>query len=69
MIMKPQVITKDLRAELKNAIQNELKQVPELLKELDTKERLNVICKLLPYVLPRVEQVSFSLGEPTDWSL
>lgn len=67
--MKKEILTKNLRTELKETVQNEIKQIPELLKELDTKERLNVLCKLLPYVLPRVEQVSFSLGEPTDWSL
>ncbi|NLK81386.1 MAG: hypothetical protein GX277_04190 [Bacteroidales bacterium] len=67
--MGKQILTKNLRTELKETVQNEIKQIPELLKELDTKERLNVLCKLLPYVLPRVESVNFSLGEPTDWSL
>lgn len=67
--MKNEILTKNLRTQLKEMLQDEIKGIPELLKELDTKERLNVLCRLLPYVLPRVESVNFSLGEPTDWSL
>ena len=69
MNTKEQVLTKNLRTQLKEMLQDEIKEIPKLLKELDTKERLNVLCRLLPYVLPRVESVNFSLGEPTDWSL
>jgi hypothetical protein len=69
MKTKEQILTKDLRAELKTIMQKELKQLPELLKELDTKERLNVLCKLLPFILPRVEQIRHDNNEPTDWSL
>ena len=33
------------------------KGIPELIKELETRERLNVLCRLSPYVLPPVESV------------
>lgn len=57
-------LTNNLRNTLKELIQNEMAQLPETLKQLDTKERLNVMCKLMPYVLPRTESVKHTFGEP-----
>ena len=66
---KPQVeynkpMTGNIRDTLKETIQNELKLLPETLKELDHVQRLNIICKLIPFVLPKVESVTHELGEP-----
>ena len=57
-------LTGDIRDTLKELIQKELEQLPETLKELDPVQRLNILCKLMPYVLPKVESVTHTLGEP-----
>lgn len=52
-------------------MQKELEQLPETLKELDPVQRLNILCKLMLYVLPKTESVKHTLGEPElpkkDW--
>jgi hypothetical protein len=54
----------NIRDTLKDLIQKELEQLPETLKELDPLQRLNILCKLMPYVLPKTESVKHTLGEP-----
>lgn len=58
---KPQ--SGNIRETLKGTIQKELEQLPETLKGLDPAQRLNVICKLIPYVLPKVESIDLSYEE------
>jgi hypothetical protein len=62
-------LTADLRAVLKAIIQNELNNLPELLENLEPVERLNFICKLLGYVLPKVVSVNARDGEPFVFNL
>ena len=73
---KPQVeynkpLTGNIRDTLKELMQKELEQIPDTLKELDPVQRLNILCKLMPYVLPKTESVKHTLGEPElpkkDW--
>ena len=54
----------NIRETLKEMMQKELEQLPETLKELDPVQRLNILCKLMPYVLPKTESVKHTLGEP-----
>ena len=56
--------TGDLRRLLKDTIRKEMERLPEYLQSLETKDRLNIICKLMPFALPKVESVHFSEGEP-----
>ena len=58
------ILTNELRYHLKNVIQKELSQLSEQLEALDPKERLNVLCKLMPYVFPKVDAVHLREGEP-----
>jgi hypothetical protein len=44
-------------------MQKEIEQLPETLKELDPLQRLNILYKLIPYVLPKVESVTHTQGE------
>jgi len=37
------------------------------LDELETKDRLELLVKLMPYVFPKVQSVSQSLDEPMRW--
>jgi len=66
---KPQVeynkpLTGNIRDTLKVLIQKELEKLPETLNGLEPVQRLNIICKLIPYVLPKVESVTHTQGEP-----
>ena len=63
----PNIITKELRIVLKNFLFEELKNMPDHLEKLDTKERLELIIKLLPYALPKVTNVSHTTNEPIEW--
>ena len=49
------VITKDLRQTLKSILQKEVENLPSRLDDLEPKDRLNVLCKLIPFVLPKSE--------------
>jgi len=59
-----QVLTESLRERLKTVMQKEIERLPETLEALDPKERITVICKLMPFVFPKVESVMMSAGEP-----
>ncbi len=61
--------TKEIRTVLKDVINNELLNIEKLFESLPPKERLEIIVKLIPFVLPKVENVKASFGEPTDWGL
>ena len=48
---------------------NELKNLQDNINELEPKERIELLIKLLPYVMPKVQTVSARDGEPIglDW--
>jgi len=62
-------ITGSIRDNLKVFLQKELEQMPETLKQLEPLQRLNILCKLLPFVLPKVESVTHRLGEPDEFKV
>ena len=45
-------------------LRRDFEQLPETLKELEPLQRLNILCKLIPYVFPKVDSVTHKLGEP-----
>jgi len=49
---------------LKNLIHEELEALQERLDQLNPKERLEVLVKLLPFVLPKVSPTSHTTDEP-----
>jgi hypothetical protein len=63
----PNKMTKELRIVLKNVIAKELENIPENLDKLEPKERMEMIVKLIPYVLPKIETISMDRGEPESW--
>tara|TARA_B100000767_G_scaffold43668_1_gene37703 strand:+ start:143 stop:394 length:252 start_codon:yes stop_codon:yes gene_type:complete len=65
----PNKTTSELRRVLKHMIDDELKNLQDNINELDPKERIELLIKLLPYVMPKVQTVSARDGEPigTDW--
>jgi len=44
-----EILTTDLRETLKAMMQREIEQLPETLKDLEPIQRLNILCKLMPY--------------------
>lgn len=59
--------TLDLRDRLKSIVESELDRLPKLLDGLNDKERLDVILKLMPIVMPKTKSVEHYKGEPSDW--
>ena len=57
----------DLRDRLKTIVEKELDGLSETLDGLTGKERLDVILKLMPLVVPKSKPVHYSEGEP--WSI
>jgi len=66
---KKQVLTLNLRETLKTIMQKEIEMLPETLQEMEPRERLNIVCKLMPYVFPKVDTVNHSSGEPFTFGL
>jgi len=61
-----QVLTMDLREALKIIMQKEIQKLPEYLESLDNIEKLNFICKMMPFILPKTESVKHNAGEPSE---
>ena len=57
-------LTNDLRNVLKSIVERELSTLPETLEALEPAQRVAVVCKLMGYVLPKVEAVRHNQGEP-----
>lgn len=62
----PNRLAGELRAQLKGIVEGELEQLPVYLEKLSEQDRLQVLLKLLPYVLPKVQAVIMEKGEPLD---
>jgi hypothetical protein len=62
-------LTGNIRDTLKEMMQKEIESLPDTLKELEPVQRLNILCKLIPYVLPKVESVTHRLGEPDEYKI
>ena len=59
----PNKLTKEMRDVLKGVVAEELEGLPQRFDELDTKERLELFIKLLPFVLPKTQSISHTKGE------
>lgn len=55
----------DMRATLKDVFTKEIEHLPRYLETLEPKDRLNFICKMVPYVLAKVEAVASTINEKT----
>ena len=65
----PNKTTSELRKTLKHIVDDELQILQDNINELQPKERIDLLIKLLPYVMPKVQTVSARDGEPIglDW--
>ena len=64
----PNRLTKEMRTILKNLLFTELENIEELMDSLDSKQRIELVIKLLPFILPKVETVCHTYNEPVDFS-
>ena len=62
-------MTKELRTILKNVLYNELENIEELLESLEPKERVELVIKLIPFILPKVDRIGHTYNEPFDVGL
>lgn len=60
----PNKLTKELRTVLKNILHQEIELLPEHFSNLETKDRLELVIKLLPFVLPKVNTINHKENEP-----
>ena len=65
----PNKLTKEIRQTLKNALADQMEEIPKLLSELPSEKRLDYLIKLMPYVLPKVEPVAMHKGEPLSYNV
>ena len=53
----PNRVTRELREALKAVISNELDQIDKTLSQMPAKDRLELIIKLLPYCMPKIDSI------------
>lgn len=64
----PNRVTKELREVLKGVIDRELAQITHTLEQLPARERLDVVIKLLPYCMPKIDTINGRYDkDPLDW--
>jgi len=59
----PNLLTKEMREILNCVISKELEMLPETFKKLDAEKRLEVVIKLLPFVLPKMNDIDLSINQ------
>ena len=63
----PNRLTKEVRAVLKDLVFEEISHVKSHLKKLDSRDRIELLIKLLPYVYPKINNANYNLNEPVDF--
>ena len=62
----PNRLTKELRSVLKDIVYQELEEIEKHLNELEPKERIELVLKLMPYNIPKVNSISHNTNETFD---
>lgn len=55
--------TAQMKELIKTYVEGELKQADSLLSQLTAKERLDILCKMLPYVMPKEHSIENDFGK------
>ena len=63
----PNRLTAEIRSTLKAVMDEEISNIPDLLEQLEPKERLDMLIRLMPYTLPKITPVAPNKGEPMNW--
>ena len=64
----PNRLTKEVRAVLKEVVFDEISQIHLHFEKLESKDRIELLIKLMPYVCPKIQTVSHCLNEPIDFN-
>jgi len=62
----PNKVTSELRKTLKAIVASELESLPGTLVELSPRERLDLLIKLLPFCMPKVNPIGGSYDKTWD---
>ena len=64
-----EVVVDDMRRCLKEMMNREIANLPNLIEQLPPEQRIGVVLKMMPFVLPKVQNVQANSGEPInlDW--
>jgi 23S rRNA C2498 (ribose-2'-O)-methylase RlmM len=65
----PNRITRELRETLKIVIDAELTHIADTMAELPPKDRIDVIIKLMPYCMPRIDSLGAHYDETDVWQM
>ena len=63
----PNRLTRELRTILKDVLYQEMEHLEERLNDLDPKDRMQIVLKLMPYVFPKVMDVQSTKDESLDF--
>ena len=63
----PNRMTKELRSVLKDVMHQEIEIIQDHLDQLSPKERVELLIKLMPFVLPKTTSISHTTNEPLDF--
>ena len=63
----PNKVTSETREILKDIVTKELEALPSYLEGVKPKVKIDILIKLLPYILPRINPVPMDSGEPNSW--
>jgi hypothetical protein len=62
----PNKVTQKVRDMLWETVEGEIHKLPDHLSQLDAKERLDFLTKVLPYLTPKLGAVSMDLDDRND---
>ncbi|WP_346237687.1 hypothetical protein ABDK00_001235 [Niabella insulamsoli] len=57
VLEKDKLKANEIRETLTKLVMAEMQKLPKLFEELEAKEKLDVLCKLLPFIAPKIEQI------------
>lgn len=65
----PNKVTKELRETLKGILARELDTIQATLDTLPSKDRMDVVLKLMPYCMPKLDTISgkYDVGVTSSW--
>ena len=63
----PNRMTKELRSILKDMMYQEIDIIQDHLDQLSPKERIEILIKLMPFVLPKTTSISHTTNEHLDF--
>lgn len=61
------ILSTDMRARLMRIVYDELEKLPQTLADMEPKERVNCLLRLLPFTAPKMDEMEATYGEPINW--